>query len=86
MEPHEVLEKMLAWVKAEIEKAKLPNQDAFKLVSLSFCAQKVASFEDAEKARELLHATAKIESQVKTYDIVTPYGAIFLINRAIATN
>lgn len=86
METREVLEKMLAWVKAEIEKAELPYQEPFQLTSLSFCAHKVADFADAEKALELLHATAKIERQVRVYDAVEPYVAIFLINRTIATN
>ncbi len=86
MEPHEVLQKMLEWVKAEIAKAKLPYQEPFQLTSLSFCAHKVANFSDAEKARAILHATAKIERQVRTYDVVEPHVAIFLINRALATN
>ena len=86
MEPHEVLKKMLEWVEAEIAKAKLPYQDAFQLTSLSFCAHKVAGFAEAEQALALLHAVAKTESQVGTYDVVPPYAAIFLINRALAPN
>jgi len=86
MEPHEVLQKMLAWIKAETEKAKLPYQEPFPLTSLSFCAHKVANFNEAEKVRTILHATAETERQVGTYDVVEPYVAIFLINRALATN
>ena len=85
MEPYEVLKKMLGWVEAEIAKAKLPYQEPFLLTSLSFCAHKVANFNDAEKVRTILHATAKIERQVGTYDIVEPYVAIFLIKRTLAT-
>lgn len=85
MDSQDVLKKMRQWVEAEIAKAKLPNQEPFLLTSLSFCAHKVTDFAEAEKVLKLLHATAKIERQVRVYDVVEPYVAIFLINRTLAT-
>ena len=45
MERREILEKMLAWIYAEIEKAKKPPTERFLLTSLAFCAEKAVSAE-----------------------------------------
>jgi hypothetical protein len=80
-----ILFKMREWVEAEIKKAQAPYQEPFLLTSLTYCAEKTAgASRETDAALDLLRSTAEIESQVGTYDVVTPYVAIFLINRALA--
>ena len=86
METRDVLLKMRGWIEVEIEKAnkeKHPYADSFILTSLAFCAEKAVGTKDAEGALALLRSTAAIERHVGTYDVVSPHGAIFLLNCAL---
>ena len=84
MSPREVLEKMRGWIEAEQVKAQLPYADPFVLISISFCAEKAVGGAEAQDILALLHSVAK-EERMPTYDVVTPAGALFIINRALAT-
>lgn len=84
MNPKEVLLKMRGWIEAEIEKAKKPFADPFVLTSLAYCAEKVAGAAEVQETLLLLRSVAAAERQHGIYDVATPYGAMFLINRALA--
>jgi hypothetical protein len=83
----ELLEKTRKWVEAEIKKAQAPFADPFLLTSLNYALKKGggATFEEVEDALALLHSVAATERQHGTYDVATPYGALFLLDRALAT-
>lgn len=82
MNERETLQKMRAWVFAEIERSTKPYQDPFTLTSLVFVASKVASREDAERAVTRLHEVTRIGT-LRTYDVVTPHEALERIRFAI---
>ena len=83
MDPKEVLRKTLGWIAEQKVAAERPNADAFILTSLSFCAHKVAGFDDAEKARASLHYVVKT-AEMPAYDVVTPEEASLVIRLALA--
>lgn len=78
MTTEEILEKMRAWVLAEIEKAKRPGMDPFTLTSLTFCAIKAAGDDAYDLVREKFWAAARDEG-LGRYDVVTPDEALRLI-------
>ncbi|MDO8548297.1 MAG: hypothetical protein Q7R71_01340 [bacterium] len=85
MQTREVLIKMREWIETEIEKAKKPLADPFVLTSLAYCAEKAVGSAEVQETLLLLRSVATTERQHGTYDVATPYGALFLINRALAT-
>ena len=78
----EALEKMLAWLHAEIEKAKLPGQDPFILTSLTYCARQSVGAETSEQLKPRLWQ-ACAEMAKKTFDVFTPDEAIGVVEWSI---
>ncbi len=84
-EVRQVLEKMRAWIQTELEKAKQPRAERFVLMSLGYCADQVEKDPaTGEKVLALLRSVTK-EERLPTYDVVGPQGALFIINRTLAT-